>query len=194
MTLPCTPTVEIRLGTGAGFGDVMILGDPADGILGTNVLGTSVATIVNITNDVQRIAIRRGRDRMFEQYTPGQATIQFLDMTGDWNPENHSSPYFGDILPMRQIRIHTIYLGTTYYLYTGFITSWDWAWADQAADYAIVTIRCVDAFRLLQLANVTTVTGAATNDLAGVRIGQILNTISWPPSLRDIDNGRPWVS
>jgi hypothetical protein len=189
MTVPCTPTVEIRLGTGAGFGDVLILGDSADGILGTNVLGTGVATVVNITNDVQRIAIRRGRDRMFEQYTPGQATIQFLDMTGDWNPDNHSSPYFGDILPMRQVRIHTTYLGTTYYLYTGFITSWDWEWADQAANYAIVTIQCVDAFRLLQLANITNVTGAANKDLPGTRINLILDQVSWPTSLRDIGTG-----
>ena len=75
MTLPTTPTVEIRLGTGPAFGDVLILGDAADGILGTNVLGTSVVEVVDVSPTVQRISIRRGRDRMFEQYSPGTATV-----------------------------------------------------------------------------------------------------------------------
>ena len=189
MTLPTTPTVELRLGTGAGFGDVLILDDPLDGILGTNVLGTNVIQTVNISNLVQRISIRRGRDRMFEEYTPGQAIIQFQDFTGDWNPDNASSPYYGQILPMRQVRIHTTYSGNIYYLYTGFITSWDWNWSDQAADYAIVTIRCVDAFRLLQLSNITSVTGAANKDLPGERINLILDQIGWSSGLREIDTG-----
>jgi hypothetical protein len=189
MTLPCQPTVEIRLGVGPEFADVFILGDPADGILGTNVLGTTATVTVDVSSTVQQIAIRRGRDRMFEQYTPGQATIQFQDFTGDWNPDNAASPYFGKIKPMRQVRIHTTYAGNLYYLYTGFITSWDWAWADQAADYALVTITCVDSFRLLQLSNINTVTGAANKDLPGTRINQILDTINWPTTLRDIDTG-----
>jgi hypothetical protein len=189
MTLPCTPTVEIRLGTGANFGDVFVLGDADDGILGENVLGTAVVQVANISSLVTRISIRRGRDRMFEQYSPGQATVQFQDFTGAWNPDNAASPYYGQILPMRQVKIHTTYSGTTYNLFTGFITSWDWNWADQSADYALVTISLIDAFRLLQLSEITTVTGAATNDLPGTRIGQILNQISWPSSLRNIYTG-----
>jgi hypothetical protein len=189
MTLPCTPTVEIRLGTGAGFGDVLVLGDPEDGILGTNVLGTNVIQVANISSLVTRISIRRGRDRMFEQYSPGQAVVQFQDFTGDWNPDNSSSPYYGQILPMRQVKIHTTYSGTTYNLFTGFITSWDWNWADQAADYALVTIQLIDAFRLFQLSEITTVTGAATNDLPGTRINQILDQINWSEGLRAISTG-----
>lgn len=189
MTLPAQPVVEIRLGTGAGFGDVLILGDPADGILGTNVLGTAVIQTVDVSSTVQQISIRRGRDRMFEEYTPGEAIIQFQDFTGDWNPDNHASPYFGQIKPMRQVRVHTTYSGSTYYLFTGFISSWDWEWADQAADYAIVTLRCVDAFRLLQLSNITTVTGAANKDLPGERLNLILDEIDWPATLRSIQDG-----
>lgn len=189
MTLPCQPVVEIRLGVGANFGDVFILGDLEDGILGTNVLGGNITQTVDISNQVQRIAIRRGRDRMFEEYTPGQAVIQFLDFNGDWNPRNAAGPYYGEILPMRQIRVHTDYSGSTYYLYTGFITSWDWNWADQSADYAIVTVTCVDAFRLLQLSNITTVTGANNKDLPGTRLNYILDEIDWPAGLRNIDIG-----
>jgi hypothetical protein len=189
MSLPAEPIVQIRLGTGPNFGDVLVLGSAMDGILGTNVLGTTATQTVDVSSIVQRISVRRGRDRMFEQYSPGQAIIQFLDFTGDWNPDNPASPYYNQILPMRQVKITTAYLGTGYGIFTGFISSWDWTWADQAADYAIVTITAIDAFRLLQLAEITTVTGANNKDLPGTRIGLILDQINWPTSLRTIDTG-----
>ena len=189
MTLPCQPVVQIRLGTGANFGDVLVLGDLNQGILGTNVLGTTVVQVVDVSSTTQRISIRRGRDRIFEEYTPGQAIVQFQDFTGDWNPQNTMSPYYGKILPMRQIRISTEYSGTGYGLFTGFITSWDWSWPDQAADYALVTVYAIDSFRLLELSNITSVTGAANKDLPGERINLILDQIDWPDSLRAIDLG-----
>ena len=189
MTLPCTPTVRIRLGTGVTFGNQFVLSDLQNGILGTNVLGESAIQVVDVTDTVQQISIRHGRDRMFEEYLPSDAYIQFLDTTGDWNPFNSSSPYYPEIKPMRQIQVVTKYEGTEYFLYSGFIWSWDYEWADASVDYAIVTVQAVDAFRLLSLANITNVTGASSNDLPGERINQILDEINWPPSIRAIDTG-----
>jgi hypothetical protein len=189
MTLPTVPVTQIRLGTGASFGDPLILGDALDGILGTNVLASSAIEVVDVSSTVQRISIRQGRDRLFEEYLPGEAIIQFLDTTGDWNPANASSPYYGQVKPMRQVQIKTTYSGTAYYLFSGYITSWDYTWADQSVDYAIVTLQCVDGFRLLSLANIDTVAGAATNDLPGERINQILDAVDWPATQRNIDPG-----
>ena len=189
MTLPATPSVKIRLGPGASFGAVFTLGDATNGILGTNVLGTTNAQFADVTATTQYIGIRHGRDRVFEEYVAGQATIQFLDFNGDWNPENTSSPYFGQIKPMRQLIISADYLGTDYPLFAGYITSWDWTWADQSVDYATVTVNADDGFRLLALANIETVTGAANKDLPGERINQILDELNWPSSLRDIQIG-----
>jgi hypothetical protein len=189
MTLPCQPKVEIRLGTGPSFGDPLILGDLLDGILGTNILASSTVQEIDISDQVTRISTRHGRDRMFEQYLPGEAIIEFFDFTGDWNPANTSSPYYPEIKPMRQVRCTTTYQGTGYGLFTGYITSWDYTWADASADYAIVTIQATDGFRLLQLANIDTVPGAANKDLPGERINLILEAIDWPDGQRDIDNG-----
>lgn len=189
MTLPCQPKTEIRLGTGPSFGDPLILGDLLDGILGTNILASSTIQEIDISNLVTRISTRHGRDRMFEQYLPGEAIIEFLDFTGDWNPANTSSPYYPEIKPMRQVRITTNYSGTGYALFTGYITSWDYNWADPSADYATVTIQAADGFRLLQLANIDTVPGAANKDLPGQRINLILDAINWPAGQRDIDDG-----
>jgi hypothetical protein len=188
MTLPCQPVVRLRLGTGASFGNVFVLGDAINGILGTNILGTTTSQIVDITTDVTNISIRRGRDRIFEHYTPGTATISWWDFTGDWNPDNTTSPYFGQILPMRQVKITTDYLGVEYALFSGFISSWDWDWP-KGTDFAKVTIQADDGFRLLALSNVNNVTGAATGDLPGERINQILDMVDWPADMRTIDTG-----
>jgi hypothetical protein len=188
MTLPCLPIVKIRLGNGVSFGDAFVLGSLTQGELGVDELGGGPGAI-DITEQVTRIATRHGRDRMFEEYTPGTAIVEFLDFNGDWNPANSSGPYYGQILPMRQIQVFTVYNSTTYFIFSGYITSWDYTWDDQSVDYARVTVQAIDAFRLLQLANITTVTGAANKDLPGERINLILNEIGWPNTLRDIDDG-----
>jgi hypothetical protein len=189
MTLPCTPVVQIRLGTGASFGDPFVLGDPLNGILGTNILAPSTIQEVNISNLVTQISLRHGRDRMFEEYLPGDAVIQFQDFTGDWNPANTNSPYYPEIKPMRQVQIYTTYQSITYPLFAGYIWSWDYEWVDASVNYALVTIRAVDAFRLFALANITTVTGANNKDLPGERMNLILDEIDWPTSVRNIDTG-----
>ena len=162
MALPATPTVTITL--------------PTTGA-------------VDVTSSTRRISIRHGRDRMFDAYLPGTATIEFLDFDGDWNPANTSGPYFGEITPMREVHVSTVYQSTIYPLFTGFISSWDYEWADPSVDYAIVRISAVDAFRFLSLANLDTVPGASANDLPGERIDQVLDAIGWPSAARNIDLG-----
>ena len=90
MALPCIPDVIIRLGSGAIFANVLELGSPINGILGTNILGTTATTLADVTATTQYVGIRHGRDRMFEQYVPGECTVQWFDYTGDWNPGNTS--------------------------------------------------------------------------------------------------------
>ena len=189
MTLPCTPEVRIRLGTGPSFANVFTLGSSVSGVLGTNILGSSQIQVIDVSQQTQQISIRHGRDRMFEEYLPSEAYVQFLDFTGDWNPANTSSPYYPNVKPMVQLQIVTQYQGTTYALYSGYIHSWDYEWADPSVDYAIVTIQAVDAFRAFALANITTVTGAGNKDLPGERINYILDEIDWPTQLRNIDPG-----
>jgi hypothetical protein len=54
-------------------------------------------------------------------------------------------------------------------------------------------IDAVDAFRLAQMAQITTVAGSASGDLSGTRINHILDQIAWPASLRDVDAGQTTV-
>jgi len=188
MTLPATPKVVLRLGPGASFGNVLVLGDPLNGILGEDQLGTATAEIVDVTDQTVEIQTRRGRDRVFEHYTPGQATVRFLDFNGDWNPSNPASPYVGQILPLRQISITADYLGTEHYLFSGYVTSWDWEWP-KGATFGYVTVTADDGFRLLALSNIENVPAASTGDYPGTRVNQILDVVNWPTTMRNVDTG-----
>jgi hypothetical protein len=188
VTFPAALTVTFRPGTSASFGNVLTLGDPLNGVLGSNVLGTSAAVPVNITADVRQVAIRRGRDRQFDTYTSGTCTVELIDTNGDWNPDNTSSPYFGEIKPGRQLRISAAYNSISAFLFSGYITRYQWRWEPEL-DANIVTISANDGFRILEAGQITTVAGAADGDTAGERIDHILAAAAWPASLRDISVG-----
>jgi hypothetical protein len=184
--LPAPVFVQLRFTGGPSFGNVLVLGNPNDGILGSNVLGTTSVQPVNITDIVQQVSIRRGRNDVLDAYQNGTATVQLLDRTGDYNPENTAGPYFGQILPNRQLRIGATYQGNTEFLFSGYVESWDYQWRP-GFDAAIVTITASDAFRLFNLADVETVPGAAGGDTAGERVAQILDAANWPQGQRRIN-------
>ena len=187
MTVPVV-NAYINFSTGPSFAQAMILGS---GILDTNVLADSVAVIVDVSSQINRIETNRGRTALSDQFQTGAMTLRIVDQNGDFNPQNPSSPYYTLLTPMKKIQITATYSGTTYPIFSGFITSYVTTYPDNSSfdDVAITTIQAVDAFRLAQLAQISTVTGATAGDLSGTRINQILDEIDWPASQRDIDAG-----
>jgi hypothetical protein len=187
MTVPVV-NAFINFSTGPSFAQAMILGS---GILDTNVLADSVAVIVDVSNQINRIETNRGRTALSDQFQTGSLTLRIVDQNGDFNPQNPSSPYYTLLTPMKKVQITATYSGTTYPIFSGFITSYVTTYPDNSSfdDVAITTIQAVDAFRLAQLAQISTVTGASAGDLSGTRINEILDEIDWPLSQRDIDAG-----
>jgi len=187
MTLPVINAV-INFSTGASTGQPFIIGE---GIFGTNVLADSsqAALIVDVSNVVDSVTTKRGRNPQVDEFQTGTMTLRIVDQNGDFNPQNPSSPYYGYLTPMRKVAISATYNGTTYPIFSGFITNYTTTTPRTATDVVYTTIQAVDAQRLFQNAQISTVTGAAANDLSGTRINQILNTISWPNSMRDVDTG-----
>jgi hypothetical protein len=91
---------------------------------------------------------------------------------------------------MKKVQITATYGSVTYPIFSGFITSYVTTYPGESDDtVAITTIQAVDAFRLAQLAQISTVTGAIAGDLAGTRINEILDEIDWPATMRDVDAG-----
>lgn len=184
-TYPATPYATVRFGGGAIFQNSLVLGDPADGVLGTNVLGAYDVT--DVPNVVQMF-IRRGRTSLDQTFAAGTGTVVFEDRTGEWNPNNTGSPYYGQLVPGIQLTMRVTRNLINYSLFSGYIRSYDYTW-DIGDPYAKVTLTATDALYLFNLAEVDTVAGAAAGDLPGARINQLLDELEWPASARNIDTG-----
>jgi hypothetical protein len=176
----------INFSTGPSFAQAMILDQ---GILGTNILGDSASIIVDVSNQINRIETKRGRNALIDQFQTGTLTLRIVDQNGDFNPQNPSSPYFTYLTPMKKVQITATYNSVTYPIFSGFITSYVTTYPREAEDVAYTTIQAVDAFRLAFNAQISTVTGATAGDLSGTRINQILDEIDWPATMRDVDAG-----
>jgi hypothetical protein len=190
MTLPATLNVSLNFNSGATFGNPFTIGDPVNGRLGFGILGdgSAPALVIDVTDVTRSIQIKRGRNILRDTYEAGSATVRIYDPTGRFNPQNTSSDLFGQLTPLRKMRISASYTGNTYYLFSGYTTTYTYTY-DQAEQVSYVDITAVDGFRLFNLANITTVTGQANGDDTGERIGKILDTVSFPNSMRTIDTG-----
>jgi hypothetical protein len=186
MTVPVINAI-INFTTGPSFAEVLILDT---GILGTNVLSGTDYVVVDVSNKINRIETNRGRTALSDQFQTGALTLRIVDQNGDFNPQNVSGPYYELLTPMKKVQITATYGSVTYPIFSGFITSYVTTYPDESGeDVAITTIQAVDAFRLVQLAQISTVTGASAGNLAGTRINQILDEIDWPATMRDVDAG-----
>jgi hypothetical protein len=185
MTVPVINAV-INFSTGPSFAQAVIIGS---GVFGTNVLADSAAVIVDVSSQVNRIETNRGRTALSDEFQTGSLTLRITDQNGDFNPQNPASPYYNLLTPMKKVQITATYGSVTYPIFAGFITSYVTTYPDDGEGVAITTIQAVDAFRLAQLAQISTVAGTSAGQLSGARIDDILDQISWPTSQRDIDPG-----
>jgi hypothetical protein len=190
MALPATLSVSLNFSSGATFGIPFTLSDPVNGILDTNILSesTTPALVADLTAQTRQISIRRGRNIYRDTYEAGTCIVRIYDPDSSFNPQNTSSPYFGELVPLRKLRISATVNGNSYYLFSGYTTDYKYSY-DQAENMSYVDISASDAFRLLNLASVTTVTGASAGQDTGTRIGKILDTVNFPTQMRDIDTG-----
>ncbi len=186
MATPATLGVEINFSNGASFGTVLLLDDPSTP-LDTGVLGDAATVIADVSNQTQSVQIRRGYNRIADNFSTGTATVVIVDETGAFNPDNTSSPYYGLLTPLRKIRISGTYNSVKYYVFSGYIQSFRYQ-APNGTDLAKVFIDAVDGQALLNLSTVTTVPGSGVQD-SGARINAILDAIAWPSSMRSVQTG-----
>jgi hypothetical protein len=182
------PTVNaiINFSTGPSFAQAMVLDQ---GILGTNILSDAAAVIVDVSDQINTISTSRGRNALADQFQTGTMSLRIVDQNGDFNPQNTSGPYYTLLTPMKKVQITATYNGVTYPIFSGFITSYVTTYPLTQNDVAYTTIQAVDAFNLANKAQISTVAGATAGDLSGTRINQILDQISWPSTMRDVDAG-----
>jgi hypothetical protein len=191
MSLPAIAVI-LNFSSGPSFGQAMIIGS---GVLGVNVLADSATITADVSDTVQAVKINRGRNALSDVFQTGTCSVVIADQEGAFNPENTASPYYGLIQPLRKITITATdpATGIVWAMFAGYTTGFNYQQSRDVGVVSTTTITAVDGFRLANLATLTTVAGSSAGDLSGARIGQILDAISWPASMRDIDAGQTTV-
>ncbi len=191
MTLPAEISVSFDFSSGATFGYPFTIGDAKYGVLGTGTLGSSTVPvpIVDLTPNVRNITINRGRDIQSDTYVAGTAVVRITDPDSYFNPQNTSSPYYGYLVPLRKVRIAATTTTAQEFLFSGYTTEYRYTY-DQAEQMGYVDIYVADAFRLFNLAQVTTVADSGAGQSTGTRIGKILDQVDFPSNMRTIATGQ----
>lgn len=181
------PTQKVELGfdlVGNNTGPYFRLDDPTAGVLdGTQfLLGGTI--FFDVTQYVLGFTTRRGKSRQLDRYSTGQASVLFNNNDRIFDPEYASSPYFGQIIPRREIRITS---GDDVQ-YFGSIDDWNLNYEPTGDNYSEAV--CSDGFRIL--ANQTLDGFTNSVELSGDRVSAILSRpeIDWGIDARDIDAGR----
>lgn len=179
-----TELVEIGFDLSAsGAGPYLKLDDAVAGKLDDPdwVLGGTI--FINVTDRVRGWSTNRGKSRALDSFETGQASVVFDNNDRAFDPTYSASPFYGQIIPKRQVRISSNGI-TQFY---GLVDDWNLDFAPQGDSSAAITVS--DGFT--QLANQTLTGGTATSQLSGARVNQILSSadVNWPTAARAIDSG-----
>lgn len=190
MALPANISVTFDYSSGATFGNPFIIGSDLYGIIGISGLGSSTnpSPTYDLTPNTTSIRIKRGRNILSDSYEVGTAKIVVNDPDSVFNPQNASSPLFGFLNPLSKIQVTATVNGFGYFLGSFYTTAYNYTYP-QGQEIGYVTIDCADAFRLFNMAGVTTVVGAVNGQDTGTRINKILDQMNFPTDMRVIDTG-----
>jgi hypothetical protein len=182
MSIPAT-TVEIGFDLSALGGPFFILDDPVQGVLDNTEYTLGGTLFYDVSEYVRNVSVRRGKSRQLDRFTAGGATIELNNNSRAFDPENTASPFFGQIIPKRTIKVET---GGSAVFY-GVVDDWNLNY--DLSGLSLAGADCVDGFTLLAQRALSAST--ETSQKTGARINAILDRseVNWPSSLRDIDTG-----
>ena len=104
-------------------------------------------TWTNVSDYVRAASTRRGRTDDLAVFT-GTASLTLSNRDRRFDPFYTSGPYYGKLLPRRQIRIRATSGANTYPVFRGYIAGWPVSYTDAGKD-STVTIECFDALSLI---------------------------------------------
>lgn len=178
-------SVQIEIGfTEAGnSAPFLTLNDPVKGILDntTFVLG-GAEVLVDVTEGFQNFNISRGKSRDLDTFNSGQLSVTWNNNDRDFDPTFEASPYFGQIVPKRQIRVTV----DDIIQFEGTIEDWNVEYNPNGNSIAVA--QAFDGFSFLTNI-ITQETIPTEEELTGERIERLLDAFDWPEDKRDIAIG-----
>ena len=181
------PSQKVEIGfdiLSSGLGPYFILDDPLKGVLDNTQYLLAGVLFFDVTNLVKSVAIQRGKNRQLDQYDQGLANVVFNNNDRTFDPEYTLSPYAGQIVPKRQIRISS----GDVVQFAGLIDDWNLTYEPNGD--SVASAACSDATASFATQTIGTRTNTAQK--SGERINAILDLpeINWPTTLRDVDTGQ----
>jgi hypothetical protein len=104
MAIP-TPKVEIGFDVVGANANLLTLDNPTKGQLDNPAYPLGGQIFYDVTAKVKSIATRRGKNRQLDEFDGGLANVVFDNNDRTFDPEYVNSPYYGQIIPKRAIRI-----------------------------------------------------------------------------------------
>lgn len=146
------------------------------------ILAGDIAT--DITNDVVRVNIRRGKEsQLFAAIPAGRWTVQLENQSRKYDPLYASSPYTGNIVPGKRLQI----TANGVPIADGNIEDWNYEYG--VGDLGVAYAECADALAQLAMCEFDAWTATAA-ETAGPRITAVLDRAEVNYTLnRDIDTG-----
>ncbi len=182
------PKVELGFDLAAGVGPFLVLDDPVAGKLDDPAWTLGGTIFYDVTQYVKSIVVNRGRSSLFTNFPAGNASVAFNNHNRYFDPLYSGSPFVGNIIPKREIRISA----GTVVQFTGWVDDWNLTYTPNGDSVAEAI--AYDATGLL--AGRTLSAGTPTVQTTGQRINTILNEpdVDWSSSLRSIDTGQATLS
>lgn len=168
------------LGYATGYADALA----DNGIMPTVeiLLETDPDTYVDIADDYRQITTFRGRNRELDRFMAGTCQIRLSDLGRDYDPSNTAGPYYGNLKPMRRLKVNAHWAGTAYPIFAGYIDSFEHEYAGPANGDATCTIYATDGFKVLEAATLAASSYAqevtADGPVAWWRLDEIGGTVA----------------
>lgn len=165
-----------------GLGDFFTLDDATKGVLDGVTYLLAGDVLVDVTDDLRAVQVRRGRSRTLEKFTAGNANLVLDNRDRTYDPTNVDSPYYGSLVPRKEVRVDV----DGYPLFTGNVEDWNYSYS--LSGDSLAEPSCIDG--MAWIASRTLPAGTATSQLTGARASAVLDLISWPAPNRAIAAGQ----
>lgn len=165
-----------------GAGSFFTLDDTTKGVLGNTTFVLAGDILIDLTSRVRSVQVKRGRSRQLQRFTSGAANIVFDNRDRYLDPLFTSSPYYGNVVPGKQIVIE--HLGQT--MYVGTVADWNFDYT--LSGDSVASVSCTDG--LSTIAQAVATAGTATAQASGARINAYLTDAGWPLTQRQISAGQ----
>jgi hypothetical protein len=173
-------SVTVELGLSKAF----TLDDAVAGVIGNTEFTIGGISFTDITSRVTGLSLSRGKNRDLDRFNAGTLSVTVNNEDRAFDPLYTSSPFYGDIVPRRDVRVLA---NGTAVQYVGKILDWNFDFEPNGRQSA--SLEAADGFTFLAQQELTP--GTAVAQLTGARVEAVLSqpSVDWPVADRVIDAG-----